>query len=224
MYINKIDDLIDKVIDNILNKQTIKPTKLYLNVPYKFKRTNKVYSDDVLSYLETKFDRLQINRCEDRGPITKVSETLKLINNNNDIIIIIDDDIDYPENFIENLVNKLKKNDNCVIANDIYPAATNETDINIVEGYKGVCFKRNIFENDFFDIINNSNSYKHCYNSDDYIISRYLANKNIKLIKTDLDFEHKLIKYPFLDDPLWKEDNIDHQNRYKLCKQYLDNK
>ncbi len=214
---------IDKIIDNILNKQTIKPTKLYLNVPYKFKRTKEIYSEVLLLNLQKKYDRLQINRCEDIGPITKVSETLKLINNNN-IIIIIDDDIDYPENFIENLVNKINKNDDCVVANSIYPKIINGIDIDIVEGYKGICFKRNIFEKDFFDIINNSNSFKHCFNSDDYIISRYLSNKKIKFIKPDLDFEHKLIEYSFKDDPLWKQDNIDHENRYKMCKVYLDNK
>ncbi len=221
---------IENIINNILNKQTKKITKLYLNIPYKFKRTNETYPDEILLKLQQKYDRLQINRCEDIGPITKVSETLKLLNNKsheNDIIIIIDDDIDYPENFIQKLVTKLNNNmyndSNCVVGNSIYPKEMNGTYIDIIEGFKGICFKRRIFENDFFDIINKSNSFKHCFNSDDYIISRYLNSKGVKFIESEIDFKHNLVDYSFQDDALWKQDNIDHNNRYKLCKKYLDN-
>lgn len=214
---------IEKIIDNLLNKQTIKPTKFFLNVPYKFKRTGQTYSNEILNNLRNKFDRLQINRCEDIGPITKVSNTLNLVKNPDVTIIIVDDDTEYPNDFIENLIKKLNNIDNNnVIANSIYENKINKTGIDIIEGFKGICFKRKIFDDDFNDFIKKSNDYVHCYKSDDYVISRYLKNKNVNFVKPDVDFKINQYDYGFEDDALHKQDNIEHKERYNFCKKYID--
>ena len=57
-------DKIDNIIDNILNKQTVKPTKFYLNVPYVFKRTGEKYNEEILNLGEKDKEiktKIQIN-------------------------------------------------------------------------------------------------------------------------------------------------------------------
>jgi len=210
----------EKIIKNILEKQTIKPTYFYLNIPYIFKRTGEKYDENKLNDLKNKYSNLKINRCEDLGPVTKMSETLNLVTDPNTIIIIVDDDIDYPNTFIENLVKIHKENNNCVIANSIYQ--NNGTGIDIVEGFKGICFKRSIFKDDFNDFIKRINDYVHCYKSDDYVISRYLKKNNIEFKKPDLIFETKEFEYGLQDDALHKQDNIQHNERYMKCRYYAD--
>jgi hypothetical protein len=217
---------IENIIDNLLNNQTLKPTYFFLNIPYIFKRTNEKYPELILNRLNYKYDKLIINRCEDLGPITKLSTTLDFINSNS-IIIIVDDDILYPNDFIENLVNTLKKYDNILdkiaISNSIFYSNINKTNIDIIEGFKGICFRRNIFKNDFNDYIKKYIKYIHCYKSDDYVISRYLHDLNTPFIKSHKYFKTIEYDYGLKSDALHNQDNIDHKERYNKCKIYIDN-
>jgi len=212
---------IDSILDNILNLQEVKPDYVYLNIPYKFKRTGEEYDENKLNEYKNKYSKLRINRCEDIGPITKVSETLKLVNDQEAIIIIIDDDIKYPTDFLKNLIISLLVNNNCIIANSIW--SDNTVKIKIIEGWKGICFRRSIFKEDFIDYTMKVNNYKHCYNSDDYVISRYINKNNISIKQPPYDCNAIPLIYSELNDALHKQDNIDHYERYKLAKEYFDN-
>ena len=197
--------------------QSIKPTKIFINVPYVFKRTGEEYDNTKLENIKNIDSRIQINRCEDNGPITKVLETLKLTNIPDSIIIIIDDDINYNNDTIEKLTSNLKKNPDKVIAGSIF----NHENINIVEGYKSICFHRKIFRDDFYEFVNKTNPYVHCFKSDDFIISHYLNKNNINSIKSDINL--KILTYGLESDALKNQDNIDHIQRYSNCNKYINN-
>jgi hypothetical protein len=207
---------IKETLDSMLN-QSIKPNKIFINVPYVFKRTGEEYDNNKLVNIKNIDSRIQINRCEDKGPITKLLETLKLTNNPNSIIIIMDDDINYNNDTIEKLTNELKKNPDKVIAGSIF----NHEKINIVEGFKSICFYRKIIKNDFFEFVDKTNPFVHCYKSDDFIISHYLHKNNINAIKSDINI--KILNHGLESDALQNQDNITHVQRYSKCNQYINN-
>jgi hypothetical protein len=207
---------IKDTLKSILN-QSVKPSKIFINVPHIFKRTNETYDDAKLEDIKNIDPIIQINRCEDKGPITKMLETLKLISNDTTIIIIIDDDNIYDSKTIENITNELKKNPNKVIAGSIF----NHENINIVEGFKCICFQRHIFEDDFYELVDETNPYVHCYKSDDFIISYYL-NEN-EIASHQIPIEIKVLDYGLSDDALHKQDNINHPQRYSKCNSFIKN-
>ena len=64
---------IEKSINSIIS-QTLKPDKIFLNIPYKYERFNNVISDEEIP----KFDKIvEITRCDDFGPGTKLMGSLK---------------------------------------------------------------------------------------------------------------------------------------------------
>ena len=66
---SRIDNIFETL--NSIEKQTLKPNKIYLNLPYKFKRfPNYKFTEDQISNLN-KYN-LEISRCEDYGPATKL--------------------------------------------------------------------------------------------------------------------------------------------------------
>ena len=86
---------IKKTIDSI-NKQTKKPNKIFLNIPHNYKRYPK--KDYDITDLGNIFDNLQIVRCEDYGPGTKLLGSLNKIVKY-DTAIVIDDDSIYHRDF-----------------------------------------------------------------------------------------------------------------------------
>ena len=104
---SRIDNIFETL--NSIEKQTLKPNKIYLNLPYKFKRfPNYKFTEDQISNLN-KYN-LEISRCEDYGPATKLMGSIKEIKNKYDCVILIDDDHIYHERTFEILINNFKKN------------------------------------------------------------------------------------------------------------------
>jgi hypothetical protein len=97
---------ISEVISSI-NKQTLKPNKIFLNIPYNYKRfPNKVISIDDIKNIN--YPNVEIIRCQDFGPGTKIMGSLKEIKNY-DCVIILDDDHIYDENVCEIFLNAFNK-------------------------------------------------------------------------------------------------------------------
>ena len=58
-----------------MNKH-LKPQKIYLNIPFKYKRfPNHIINEDFLTELAQ--ENLEINRCEDYGPGTKIMGSIR---------------------------------------------------------------------------------------------------------------------------------------------------
>ena len=100
-------DNISKTLNSI-KQQTLKPNKIFLNLPYSFKRfPNYMFTNDQISKLKS--FNLDISRCDDFGPATKLMGSIDKIKNNFDCVILIDDDHIYHERIFEILINNFKK-------------------------------------------------------------------------------------------------------------------
>ena len=97
---------INEILLNI-NKQTVKPDKIFLNIPYKYKRF-KNKSIDESEIKKIMIDNLEINRCIDYGPGTKIMGSINKIKNY-DCVILLDDDHFYDENIFEIFINNFHK-------------------------------------------------------------------------------------------------------------------
>ena len=66
-----------KTIESI-EKQTLKPNKIFLNIPYKYHRfpNTKILDSDLKNL---KSELLEVSRCDDFGPATKIMGSLKKV-------------------------------------------------------------------------------------------------------------------------------------------------
>ena len=96
-----------KTLDN-LKKQTIQPDKIFLNIPYVYKRfkNEKIDDQDIINLNR---EHLIINRCEDFGPGTKIMGSINEVKKY-DCVIIIDDDHLYDENIFSIFIEEFNKN------------------------------------------------------------------------------------------------------------------
>ena len=94
-----------------IEKQTLKPNKIFLNIP------NEYYRFPGIRIPQTEIEKLkselvQINRCNDFGPATKIMGALNEVKEF-DCAIIIDDDHNYDERMCEIFIREFeKKRDN----------------------------------------------------------------------------------------------------------------
>jgi hypothetical protein len=96
---------ISEIISNI-EKQTLKPNKIYLNIPYKYRRfPNEIVNDDDIKNLTYK--NLEVIRCKDFGPGTKIMGSIKKVRDY-DCVIILDDDHIYDKNVCEIFLNAFR--------------------------------------------------------------------------------------------------------------------
>jgi hypothetical protein len=175
---------LEKTIRSI-NSQIKKPTKIFLNIPLKYKR----YPDSKynISQLEKIFENLTIIRCKDYGPGTKLLGSLEYLMDY-DYVVLIDDDHIYNKDML-NIFNKeaLKDLDRaysfCVY---------NVEDCKVGQGADGFMINTNFLKEilEFFNVFVLNN--KKLFFNDDLWISIYLN----KVLKKDIKNLFQLIKQP----------------------------
>ena len=188
--------LIGNTLDSIIN-QTIKPSKIYVNIPPIFKRTNETYPDpNVIFKDKNQYKDIVIwnNNCEDLGPITKLQGTLDNIDqDDNTWIITIDDDIMYLKDTIEmyhSCITKIKGSNNnaygmagFIWTNSTIRAQFENGNTNILEGYGSVCYHRSQFPNKSWgSYLNKCLTDVSCKFSDDIIISNWLSLRGVNRV------------------------------------------
>ena len=89
---------INKTIDSI-NNQLIKPSIIYLNIPYEYKRFKENINEDELKELNLK--NVEVIRCEDYGPATSFLGPIDKVKEKFDFMIIINDDHIYDKHVTE---------------------------------------------------------------------------------------------------------------------------
>ena len=108
--LTSIPSRIDNIQETIfsIKNQTMKPIKIFLNLPFKFRRFPEYkFTEEQIDRLN-KFN-LEISRCEDYGPATKLMGSISKIKKDYDCVILIDDDHIYHKNTFEILVENFKK-------------------------------------------------------------------------------------------------------------------
>ena len=88
---------LNESVKSLLN-QTKKPDKIFINIPFKYERFTDIVKDDQIP----KFDNnlIEITRCEDYGPATKLLGSLSKLEKNS-LVILADDDHVYENYMIE---------------------------------------------------------------------------------------------------------------------------
>ena len=88
---------LNKSIESLL-KQTQKPDKIFINVPLKYKRFSETIKNDQIPKFDSNI--IEITRCDDCGPGTKLLGSLNKLKKNS-LIILADDDNSYEDYMIE---------------------------------------------------------------------------------------------------------------------------
>jgi len=88
---------LEKSVHSLLN-QSRKPDKIFINIPHKYRRFKEIINNDQIPNFED--SRIEITRCEDYGPGTKLLGSLNKFAKDS-LIILADDDNIYEDYMIE---------------------------------------------------------------------------------------------------------------------------
>ncbi len=88
---------LEKSVESILN-QTLKPDKIFINIPLKYRRFKEIIKDDQIPNFKDTI--VEVTRCEDYGPGTKLLGSLHKIKKDS-LVILADDDNSYENYMIE---------------------------------------------------------------------------------------------------------------------------
>jgi len=183
---------LDKSIKSLLN-QSKKPDKIFINIPFKYKRFNETIKDDEIP----KFDSsvVEITRCEDFGPATKLLGSLDKLEKNS-LIILFDDDHVYENYMVEKFSYFYSKAPNNAYSFYVHPLGK----FGIGQGADGFGINTNFLDGikNFYNKV--VKDYKELFLYDDLWISYFLyffkKNKILSLqkhLKKDKDGKPALI-------------------------------
>jgi|TARA_B110000438_G_C15812640_1_gene650368 hypothetical protein len=88
---------LNESVESLL-RQSKKPDKIFINIPYKYQRFSETVEDHQISKFES--DIVEVTRCQDCGPGTKLLGSLNKMKKNS-LLILADDDHIYEDYMIE---------------------------------------------------------------------------------------------------------------------------
>ena len=157
---------LDKSIKSLLN-QTRKPDKIFVNIPFKYRRFTEIIKDDQIP----KFDNnlIEITRCEDCGPAKKLLVSLNKLEKNS-LLILADDDHVYENYMIEKFFYFYSKSPNNAYSFYVHPLGK----FGIGQGADGFAINTNHLTGVkiFYDKV--VKNYKELFLHDDLWISYFL--------------------------------------------------
>ena len=183
---------LNKSVESLL-KQSKKPDKIFVNIPLKYKRFEETIDDNKIP----KFDNsaVEITRCEDYGPGTKLLGSLDKFEKNS-LLILADDDHVYEDYMIEKFFYFYSKASNNAYSFYVHPLGN----FGIGQGADGFAINTNHLTGikNFYDKV--EKDYKELFLYDDLWISYFLyffkKNKILSLrehLKKDSDGKLSLI-------------------------------
>ena len=187
----RIKDL-NKSVESLL-KQSQKPDKIFINIPLKYKRFNDIIDDDQIPKFDDKI--IEITRCEDYGPGTKLLGSLNKLEKNS-LIILADDDNIYEDYMIEKFYHYYSIAPENAYSFYVHPLGN----FGIGQGADGFAINTNHLKGikKFYDIV--VKDYKELFLYDDLWISYFLyyfkKNKILSLrehLKKEIDGKLPLI-------------------------------
>ena len=187
----RLKHLIESV--NSLLNQTRKPDKIFVNIPYKYKRFTETIEDNQIPKFDS--DIVEITRCEDCGPGTKLLGSLNKLEKNS-LVILADDDHVYEDYMIEKFLYFYSKAPNNAYSFYVHPLEN----FPVGQGADGFAINTNHLKGvkNFYDKV--AKDYKELFLHDDLWISYFLyffkKNKILSLqeyLKKDSDGKPFLI-------------------------------
>ena len=183
---------LNKSIKSLLN-QTKKPDKIFINIPFKYKRFTEIIKEDQIPKFDSSL--VEITRCEDCGPATKLLGSLNKFEKNS-LVILADDDHIYENYMIEKFFYFYSKAPNNAYSFYVHPLGK----FGIGQGADGFAINTNHLEGIelFYDKI--VKNYRELFLYDDLWISYFLyffkKNKILSLqqhLKKNKDGKQSLI-------------------------------
>lgn len=178
---------INKTLESLKN-QTLRADKIFINIPIYYKRfPNTKVSNNFISKIKEK--NIEVTRCEDFGPATKLMGSLNKVKKYK-CVIILDDDHIYNKNILKILISNFKKNKNCYsfFSNKIF-------NIDIAQGADSFLINTKFLNGikNFYRIFVEKN--KNLFLDDDFWISLFLQKiKKKKIINLIEVFKKKTNK------------------------------
>jgi hypothetical protein len=177
---------------NTLKSQSYNLDYMLLNIPKKFARTNESYT--IPDFIK-KNKRIKINVMDrDYGPATKLVGAILSIPKNEDVWIVVHDD---DQLYLQDTINQYTKyidgnNGNkkfCYAVsgfrlnehNHVVKEYENLARLQVLEGFTTFCVHRSLFEDDFIPYMITALTNKEAFQSDDIIISNYIAKKGAEV-------------------------------------------
>ena len=194
-----------KEVINSLNRQTIKPDNIFLNIPFSYERFPEIKDVNIDTFKDIKDSNFQIIRCKDYGPGTKLLGSISLLKNF-DYVILVDDDHSYHPRMCE-ILNKYfrfnKEQAYSFFTVKIY-------DLIMGQGADGFLINSNHLKG-ILDFYNKYvKNYKYCFLNDDFWISMFLKKFKNKQVYSLEDVVMKEISEKYIykkinyDQPLHK--------------------
>ena len=156
----------DKSVNSLL-EQTRRPDKIFVNIPFKYRRFTETINDDQIP----KFDSgiVEITRCEDCGPGTKLLGSLNKLEKNS-LLILADDDHTYEDYMVEKFFYFYSKAPNNAYSFYVHPLGN----FGIGQGADGFAINTNHLKGikNFYDKV--VKDYKELFLYDDLWISYFL--------------------------------------------------
>jgi len=166
-------------VHSLLN-QTRKPDKIFVNIPYKYKRFSETIEDNQIPKFDSSI--VEVTRCEDCGPGTKLLGSLNKFEKNS-LVILADDDHTYEDYMIEKFFYFYSKAPNNAYSFYVHPLGN----FGIGQGADGFAINTNHLKGikNFYDKV--VKDYKELFLYDDLWISYFLyffkKNKILSLQK-----------------------------------------
>ena len=183
---------LNESVNSLLN-QTRKPDKIFVNIPYKYKRFSETIEDNQIPKFDS--DIVKVTRCEDCGPGTKLLGSLNKFEKNS-LVILADDDHVYEDYMIERFLYFYSKAPNNAYSFYVHPLEN----FPVGQGADGFAINTNHLKGvkNFYDKV--AKDYKELFLHDDLWISYFLyffkKNKILSLqeyLKKDSDGKPFLI-------------------------------
>ena len=108
---------LNKTINSLLN-QSQKPDKIFINIPFKYERFTETIKDNQIPHFDKSI--VEVTRCEDCGPGTKLLGSLSKLEKDS-LIILADDDHVYEDYMIEKFFYFYSKAPNNAYSFFVYP-------------------------------------------------------------------------------------------------------
>ena len=168
-------------IDSLINQVD----RIYLNVPYFYKRFNTVLR--IPNYLceEPYKNKVELVICEDKGPATKYLGAIEKIPSNVHIFFC-DDDQEYADNIIERMLNSVNS---LSVFQNRYNTIKLQSSGGFIHGYVGNLVNSNLIQDLVHFPLPES-----AYHVDDQWMSIYYFFKKIDIKPTSLDSYQEIYK------------------------------